>query len=85
MKDMPEAVIVCLDELAPHQCGIVREVLAPDDELERLMSMGVCEGRMVELILRGDPLILKVFGARIGVSARLARRVRVAMCTPATC
>lgn len=74
-----------LHELEPHQCGIVHEVLAPDDELERLMSMGVCEGRTIELIMRGDPLILKVFGSRVGVSARLAERVMVVPCTPQTC
>ena len=74
-----------LDALSLHECGIVLDVHAPDDELERLMSMGVCEGRTVELIMRGDPLILKVYGSRVGVSARLAERVTVQPCTPETC
>lgn len=41
------------------------------------MSLGVCTGRTVELIKAGDPLILKVFATRIGLSARLAARVTV--------
>jgi Fe2+ transport system protein FeoA len=72
-----------LDRLRPHQCAIVREIEGPDDDMERLMAMGVCAGRSVELVQTGDPLILKVFGSRIGLSARLAARVRVEPCAAA--
>ena len=74
-----------LDELMPRQFGLVERVEAPDDDLQRLMSMGVCAGRTVQLVQRGDPLILKVFGSRVGVSARLARRVLVAACDVENC
>jgi Fe2+ transport system protein FeoA len=74
-----------LNDLQPHQCGVVVEVEAPDDELERLMAMGVCGGRTVELVQLGDPLILKVYGTRVGVSARLAAKVRVDVCNPGHC
>lgn len=83
MSDMPSSVP--LSELQPRHCGLVVEVLGEDDEHERLMAMGVCAGRTVELIQRGDPLILKVYGTRVGVSARLAERVRVAPCTSTQC
>ena len=66
-----------LTSLKRCECGVVAEMPAPDQELKRLMSMGVCEGRTVEVVQTGDPLILKVFGSRIGVSARLAERVLV--------
>ena len=66
-----------LDQLRAHQCAIVNHIEAEDDEMDRLMSMGVCAGRTIEMIKAGDPLILKVFGSRIGVSARLAHRVLV--------
>ena len=52
-----------------------------EDDAARLMSLGVCAGRTVELIQAGDPLILKVFASRIGLSARLAQGVFV---TPVT-
>lgn len=74
-----------LDEMAVHQSCVVHEIEASDDEMERLMSMGVCRGRIVTLIQRGDPLILKVFGSRLGVSSRLARRVLVACCAEGGC
>ncbi|MEZ5435055.1 MAG: FeoA family protein [Verrucomicrobiales bacterium] len=69
-----------LDELAPHQLGVVKSVEAADDDMERLMAMGVCSGRTIELVQSGDPLILKIFGSRVGVSARLAKRVWVEAC-----
>lgn len=69
-----------LNELKPYQCGVVQDVEAPDDELERLMAMGVCGGRIVEVLHLGDPLILKVYGTRIGVSNRLASRINVVVC-----
>ncbi|MBU0677312.1 MAG: ferrous iron transport protein A [Verrucomicrobia bacterium] len=75
-----ERVEVRLDELALHQLGIVAEIDASDDEMARLMAMGVCEGRVIELVKGGSPMILKVFGSRIGVSTRLARRILVKPC-----
>jgi hypothetical protein len=39
----------------------------------------------VELLHVGDPLILKVFGSRIGLSAELASRVSVEICAPDHC
>jgi Fe2+ transport system protein FeoA len=80
-----EKQVMRLDEMDSHQVCVVHDIEAPDDDLERLMSMGVCRGRVVTLIQRGDPLILKVFGSRLGVSARLARRVLVSCCSTEEC
>lgn len=59
---------------------MVTAVDAGDAEVERLKSLGVCLGRKVMLVQAGDPLILRVLGSRIGVSARLASGVRVEPC-----
>ncbi len=71
---------VPLSDLRPRECGRVQEVQAPDGDLQRLMAMGVCGGRVVEVIQRGDPLILKVYGTCVGVSARLAAQIEVVIC-----
>lgn len=71
---------VRLDAIEPGHCGIVQVVEAGEAEIEQLKAMGVCIGRQVMLIQAGDPLILKVMGTRLGVSARLAARVRVEPC-----
>ena len=54
-----------MSKLTPRQCAMVLRIEAQDDEMERLMSMGVCAGRMVEAAQQGDPMIIKVFGTRL--------------------
>jgi Fe2+ transport system protein FeoA len=85
MTDTLEHRIVPLDKLERHHCGVVDHLEAGEADMERLMAMGVCTGRTVELIRTGDPLILKVFGSRIGVSARLASQVMVTPCGTRSC
>lgn len=70
-----------LPDLPPGICATITQILADDEDQQRLKAMGVCLGRRVELVKAGDPLILRVLGTRIGVSARLARQVHV---SPAT-
>ena len=74
-----------LDELPAHVCAVVRSVETDDEDTQRLKTLGVCMGRRVEIVRTGDPLILKVFGSRLGLSATLATRVRVEICQPGHC
>jgi Fe2+ transport system protein FeoA len=73
--------LVRLHELQPRVCAVVRRIEAEDDSMDRLKSLGICIGRRVELVKSGDPLIVRVFGSRLGISARLANRVLVEPCT----
>ncbi len=74
-----------LDELPAHVCAVVRSVETDDEDTQRLKTLGVCMGRRVEIVRTGDPLILKVFGSRLGLSATFATRVRVEVCQPGHC
>ena len=74
-----------LDRLAPRVCAVVRRIDSDDDDVARLKTLGVCAGRQVELIKKGDPLILRVFNSRLGMSSSLAERVWVETCTPGHC
>jgi len=76
---------VRLDELEPLRCGMVCQVDSSDGSASQLMAMGVCEGRQIEVVKCGDPLILRVLGSRIGVSGRLASRVWVKLCVSSEC
>jgi Fe2+ transport system protein FeoA len=77
--------MVRLDELPPRTCAVVRSISTDDEDTDRLKTLGVCVGRRVELIRSGNPLILKVFGSRLGLSAELAARVHVEVCAPGRC
>lgn len=46
-------------------------------DADRLRAMGICDGRRIELLRSGDPLIVRAAGTRIGISRRLAERVQV--------
>ncbi|MGB5889000.1 MAG: FeoA family protein [Thermoanaerobaculia bacterium] len=72
--------VIPLDRVEAGHCGLVHEVRAGEAEIEQLQAMGVCAGRKVMLVKTGDPMILKVLGSRIGVSARLASQVMVLPC-----
>jgi Fe2+ transport system protein FeoA len=76
---------VRLDQLPPRTCAVVRGIATDDEDTRRLKTLGVCVGRRVELVRAGNPLILKVFGSRLGISAELAARVSVEVCTPSHC
>jgi Fe2+ transport system protein FeoA len=77
--------LVRLDQLPARVCAVVRSVETDDEDTQRLKTLGVCLGRRVELVRAGDPLILKIFGSRLGLSAELAARVRVEVCKPGHC
>ncbi len=77
--------LVRLDQLPPRVCAVVRRVETEDEDTQRLKTLGVCLGRRVELVRSGNPLILKIFGSRLGLSAELAARVRVEVCAPDHC
>ena len=74
-----------LDELPPRVCAVVRSVATDDEDTNRQKTLGVCVGRRVELVRAGNPLILKIFSSRLGISAELAARVRVEICQPGHC
>ncbi len=77
--------LIRLDELPPRVCAVVRSVSTDDEETQRLKTLGVCLGRRLEIVRSGDPLILKIFGSRLGLSAELAQRVQVEVCQPGHC
>ena len=71
--------------MPPRVCAVVRSVTTDDEDTLRLKTLGVCVGRRLELVRVGDPLILKIFGSRLVLSAELAMRVMVEVCQPGHC
>ena len=69
--------LVLLSELPAGTYARVAHVIAHSDDLRRLQALGVCVGRRIQLVKTGDPMIISVVGARVGLSARLAAEVRV--------
>ena len=74
-----------LDALPPRQCAVVRRIETDGDDVQRLKTLGICVGRRLEVVRTGDPLVVRVFGSRLGLSASLASRVWLEVCTPDHC
>ena len=74
-----------LDTLPPKQCAVVRHIETDGDDMQRLKTLGICVGRRLEVVRTGDPLIVKIFGSRLGVSASLASHVWLEVCTTDHC
>jgi Fe2+ transport system protein FeoA len=73
----PEPPAEPLAGLPQGACGRILSVGVPALDLERLEVMGLCEGRFVQVIKQGNPMIVRVLGTRIGLAAELARAVHV--------
>jgi Fe2+ transport system protein FeoA len=84
-SDEASSQVTTLDRVPPQGCAVVHHVEASDDDMHRLMTLGLCAGRRVELVQHGDPMILRIFGTRLGVSRRLAERVLVVQCDHQGC
>jgi Fe2+ transport system protein FeoA len=69
-----------LDRLTKRCCATVRAIDTDDEDSQRLKTLGLCVGRQVEVIQTGNPLIVRVFSSRIGLSAELAARLQVETC-----
>ena len=66
-----------LTMLAPRELARVTRLDGEQDGVARLKALGVCVGRRLELVKAGDPLIVRVLGTRVGLSALLASVVYV--------
>ncbi|HMO85793.1 MAG TPA: FeoA family protein [Lacipirellulaceae bacterium] len=66
-----------LVELPPEAVARVADVAASHGDETRLKSLGICPGRRIQIIKQGDPIIVRVLGGRVGLSARLAACVSI--------
>ena len=66
-----------LDELPSGAHGIVQQIERTGDAFHRLMAMGLCVGREVQIVRQGNPLIVRFLNARVGISGRIAKHILV--------
>lgn len=66
-----------LDQIPAGTRAIVEKIDGGDAAIQRLMAMGLCVGRQIEVIRHGNPLIVRLLGSRIGISGRVARHIHV--------
>lgn len=72
--------LIKLAELHVGQCGLVHDLDLGGGDDNRMRTLGICPGRRVWMARRGDPMVLKVMGTRLGLAAELAMKVTVEIC-----
>ena len=75
-----DAPCITLAQLPPMRVGVVERIDAVNADAVRLKRLGICEGRLVQMVRADDPLIVRVVGTRIGISAQLAPLIHVRPC-----
>jgi len=79
LTDKEPSGAVPLTDLPAGGTGLVMRIEEEDHAmLIRLKTMGMHEGRVVRVVRRGSRIIVSCGGTRIGLSAEVARHVRVA-------
>lgn len=68
---------ISLDTLETHCPAEVMELKMDAQDTMRMAGLGMCSGRRVQLVKKGDPMILEVCGSRIGIARSVARLVQV--------
>ncbi|MCD0460310.1 FeoA family protein [Roseiconus lacunae] len=58
------------------------EVDASGQNATRLKRLGICSGRVLELVGDGDPMVLQIGNTRIGLSRQLASLISVGPVEP---
>ncbi|MGB7345177.1 MAG: FeoA family protein [Pirellulaceae bacterium] len=84
LLDSPAPIAPVVDRLSSAQVGnfVCVGVDADGQSQTRMKSLGICEGRTLELISVGDPMIVRVSGSRVGLSRALASYVSVSHPSP---
>ena len=77
-KEQRMSMFQSLMELAPHTAARIHSVGGAAGTVARLEALGLCAGRAVRVIKRGEPCILQVYATRIGLASELARNIVVA-------
>lgn len=68
-----------LGDLPNNAIGSVEAVTATDEQSLRLAGLGLSVGREVRVVKCGEPLIVQVYGTRIGLAKSLAAHVHIAI------
>ncbi len=77
-----ESCQISLDKLEKGQCGVVLDLELAEGDDSRLRTLGICPGRRVWLVRKGDPMVVRVMNSRLGLARQLARQVTVEVCAP---
>ncbi len=77
MNDAASDTAICLEEAPVHLQAEVSEIRTDPETAGLLEGLGICAGRKVRLLRRGQAYILSVYGTRVGLAPSVASGIFV--------
>ena len=74
---MPSSPVTHLSAVSGPGAFRCREVKDQGESSVRLKRFGICEGREIEVVQAGNPMVLRVCGTCVGMSRELSELVVV--------
>lgn len=74
-----------LRSLRRGQSGHVKRLDLPATLANRLAGLGVCEGRLLEVVSTGDPMIVRACGSTLALGKAVAAGVELCVCDTPSC
>lgn len=81
----PDAARPTLDTLQRGESGHIERLSLPPTQAARLAGLGLCEGRLIEVISRGNPMIVRACGSTLALGKRAATGVELCVCDTPSC
>lgn len=66
-----------LTEARPGEVCRVEAVAAPPEHAARMAGLGVSVGRQLRIVRMGEPMVVQVYGSRIGLARAIASQICV--------
>ena len=83
VKSTPDLSSIQLTELRAGSSAQLHSTDLADDDFALLEALGICRSSRFRVCQAGNPWILQVNEARIGLSEAVASRLRVVLAVPA--
>ena len=79
MSPLAHTPSTSLFEMAPGAMCRVDGVSLDAEHIARMAGLGVSVGQKVRLVRASEPVVVQVYGARIGIARSIARRIHVTL------
>ena len=70
---------ISLSEVETGHSGRIKLLDMPQETASRLAGLGICEGRNIHIVKKGEPYIVRTYGSRVGIASSLAHLIQVVL------
>ena len=79
MNTLAEQTQIMLSDIEPGRAGLIKCMNLPLEIAKHLAGLGICEGRSIHIVKRGEPYIVSTYGSRVGIESSLVKQIQVSL------